>query len=676
MAVEETGRAFVVRGLGPLTLHCQGSPLDLGGRRQRVLLAILLSHLDQVVPTARLIDGLWGEDPPQTARKALQMHVSNLRRSLGDDFPLKTAPGGYLVQSATIDYDVIDFERLVASATAVLRADAAYASRQLCAALDMWHGPAFADIADEPGVQPEITRLNDVRLSALERRIDADLRLGRHLDLVSELETLTLEHPYRERFREQQMLALYRSGRQTDALRAYDRTREVLVEQLGIEPSPSLQQLQSQILAQASDLDHRPESDGEQFSFLATDLEDSTGLWETDAESMQEALARHDALLEEAVVANAGMVFKGTGDGIFAVFSWPGDAVQAAVDAQRSLSAETWGTSSPLRVRMAVDEGPATARDGDFFGPALNRVSRIMSSGHGGQILVPTALADRLQLDVRELGSADYKGLGRVEVAQVEVTGLETEFADLRTDRTPKVHVREGFGRAIRGYELREELGAGAYGIVFRAYQSSIGREVAIKVIRPELANRTEFVKRFEAEAQYVAQLEHPHIAPLYDYWRDPEGAYLVMQLLRGGSLADALERSPWRPPAAMQLLDQVGSALDYAHRHGVIHRDLKPANVLLDADGNAFLSDFGIATHHVEARGFAIESSVAYVSPEELAGEPAGVAADMYGLTLLAYEVLTDSRPALGGQPEPVATKRPDLPPAIDRVLERGDSP
>ena len=676
MAVEETGRAFVVRGLGPLTVYCRDVPLDLGGRRQRVLLAILLAHLDRVVPTDRLIDGLWGEEPPQTARKALQMHVSNLRRSLGDDFPLKTAPGGYLVQSATIDYDVIDFERLVTSATAVLRADAAYASRQLCAALDMWHGPAFADIADEPGVQPEITRLNDIRLSALERRIDADLRLGRHLDLVSELETLTLEHPYRERFREQQMLALYRSGRQTDALRAYDRTREVLVEQLGIEPSPSLQQLQSQILAQASDLDHRPESDGEQFSFLATDLEDSTGLWETDAESMQEALARHDALLEEAVVANAGMVFKGTGDGIFAVFSWPGDAVQAAVDAQRSLSAETWGTSSPLRVRMAVDEGPATARDGDFFGPALNRVSRIMSSGHGGQILVPTALADRLQLDVRELGSADYKGLGRVEVAQVEVPGLETEFADLRTDRTPKVHVREGFGRAIRGYELREELGAGAFGIVFRAYQSSIGREVAIKVIRPELANRTEFVKRFEAEAQYVAQLEHPHIAPLYDYWRDPEGAYLVMQLLRGGSLADALERSPWRPPAAMQLLDQVGSALDYAHRHGVIHRDLKPANVLLDADGNAFLSDFGIATHHVEARGFAIESSVAYVSPEELAGEPAGVAADMYGLTLLAYEVLTGSRPALGGQPEPVATKRPDLPPAIDRVLERGAHP
>lgn len=673
MMVEGRQHSFIVRGLGPLTAQGQGATLDLGGRKQRVLFAVLLTHLDRVVTTDQLIDSLWGEDPPPTARKALQVHVSKLRRSLGDDFPLRTAPGGYLVQSATIDYDVMEFEQLVTSATALLRADAARASSLLCAALDMWNGPAFADLADEPAIQPEIARLTDIRLSALERRIDADLRLGRHLELVSELETLTIEHPYRERFREQHMLALYRSGRQTDALRAYDRTRDVLVEQLGIEPSPSLQTLQSQILAQSEELDHHTSADDERFAFLATDLEDSTGLWEADAESMQPALARHDTLLEEAVVSNSGAVFKGTGDGIFAVFATALDAVQAAVDAQLALGAETWPTSSPLRVRMAVDEGQASARDGDFFGPALNRVSRIMSSGHGGQILVTVELAERLQLSVRSLGSADYRGLGRIEVAQIVAPGLENEFADLRTDRTPAVQVRDGFGRAIRGYELREQLGAGAYGIVFRAYQSSIGREVAIKVIRPELANRTEFVKRFEAEAQYVAQLEHPHIAPLYDYWRDPDGAYLVMQLLRGGSLADALERSPWRPPAAMQLLDQVGSALDYAHRHGVIHRDLKPANVLLDGDGNAFLSDFGIATHHVEARGLAIESSVAYVSPEELGGQPVGVGSDMYGLTLLAYEVLTGTRPPLGGQPGPVETKRPDLPPAIDRVFERG---
>ncbi|MBG7605788.1 MAG: protein kinase, partial [Actinobacteria bacterium] len=202
--------------------------------------------------------------------------------------------------------------------------------------------------------------------------------------------------------------------------------------------------------------------------------------------------------------------------------------------------------------------------------------------------------------------------------------------------------------------------------------QASVGREVAVKVIRPEFANRTDFVKRFEAEAQFIAQLEHPHIVSLYDYWRDQDGAYLAMQLLRGGSLATSLERSPWRPPAALHLLDQIGVALDYAHRHGVVHRDLKPANVLLDEEGNAYLTDFGIATEHVEAVGLPIESSAAYVSPEELAGAAVGAAADVYGLALLTYEILTGERPELGGQPESVSRRRHDLPAALDEVLAR----
>ena len=155
----------------------------------------------------------------------------------------------------------------------------------------------------------------------------------------------------------------------------------------------------------------------------------------------------------------------------------------------------------------------------------------------------------------------------------------------------------------MRGYELREQVGSGDVGDVYRAYQPSVGREVAIKVIRPELVNQPSFVRGFESEAQLVAQLEHPHLVPLYDYWRDPEGAYLVMRWLRAGSLQQALERGPWNLEPAARLLSQIAGALAYAHRQGVVHRDVKPANVLLDEDGNAYLSDFGIAARLVDSR-------------------------------------------------------------------------
>ncbi len=149
---------------------------------------------------------------------------------------------------------------------------------------------------------------------------------------------------------------------------------------------------------------------------------------------------------------------------------------------------------------------------------------------------------------------------------------------------------------SIRGYELRGEIGAGAFGAVYRAYQPVVGREVAVKVILPQYANEPDFIRRFEAEAQIVARLEHPHIVPLYDYWREPSGAYLVMRYLRAGNLRQALESGPWSPEATSRLLNQLARALALAHRQGVIHRDVKPANILLDEEANAYLTDFGIA--------------------------------------------------------------------------------
>ena len=163
----------------------------------------------------------------------------------------------------------------------------------------------------------------------------------------------------------------------------------------------------------------------------------------------------------------------------------------------------------------------------------------------------------------------------------------------------------------------------GRVGVAYRAYQPAVGREVAIKVIRPEHANNPDFIRRFQAEAQLVARLEHPYIVPLYDYWREPDAAYLVMRLMRGGSLAAVLEHRALSPAQTTTMVDQLGSALQTAHRSGVVHRDIKPANILIDDEGNAYLSDFGIAVG-ADGRTSSVPGARSplggpYASPEQL---------------------------------------------------------
>ncbi len=201
----------------------------------------------------------------------------------------------------------------------------------------------------------------------------------------------------------------------------------------------------------------------------------------------------------------------------------------------------------------------------------------------------------------------------------------------------------------IKGYELKERVGAGGFGAVYRAVQPSIDREVAIKVILPHYANQPDFIRRFEIEAQTIARLEHPHIVPLYDYWRDPEGAYLVMRWLRG-NLRHSIDKGAWGLPATAYLLDQLAAALAVAHREGIIHRDIKPENILLDEDNNAYLADFGIAkdTHLRESSEDedSIVGSPAYLSPEQIRSEAVNVRSDIYSLGYVVYEMLTGESP------------------------------
>ncbi len=479
-APDATVEAAAVHVLGPVTVLVGGRPVDVGGPKPTLLLALLVACAGAVVSWEALIDGLWGEDPPPTARKAVQVHVSNLRRVLGDEFPLHTSSGGYLLDADRVAIDAIEFERTVDTASRAMERDPAAVATELRDALASWSGPAYAGCGDCDALAPTITRLTELRLHAQSLLFEARLRLGQHVEIVGDLDALTTDHPYREDLRRLQMLALYRAGRQTEALRVYSRTRTLLVDELGIEPSVELRELHGKILDQSPDLD--------------------------------------------------------------------------------------------LVVTRAVEQ-----RDG-----------------------------------------------------------------------------RSDDGRRANGYELRDRLGADDIGVVYSAYQTSTGREVAIKVISAEIANRPEFVERFEADAQHVAGLEHPHIVALYDFWRSPEGAFLVMPYVRGGNLRRSIESTRWDPPAAMRILDQIGSALGYAHRRGRVHGDLNSTKVLLDDDANAYLFDFGIARgDHTAGRD-----------------QDRGVAGDIRAFGMLVHELFTAGRCAAGTTPDSVHWIRDDLPSGLDDVI------
>ena len=246
-------------------------------------------------------------------------------------------------------------------------------------------------------------------------------------------------------------------------------------------------------------------------------------------------------------------------------------------------------------------------------------------------------------------------------------------------------------GQTVKGYELHELIGAGGFGAVYRAHQPILRRDVAMKIILPEYANHPEFIRRFEFEAQLVARLEHIHIVSLYDYWREPDGAFLVMRFLRGGSLRDRLRAGPIPPDDAIHVVEQVASALAVAHRRGVVHRDIKPDNVLFDEEGNAYLADFGIAkdlrltADEDDEFDGSLTGSPFYLSPEQAQAQPVTAQTDIYSLGIVIYEMLTGQPPFsaeenlvalllrhINDPLPPLSELRPDLPTELEDVLQR----
>ena len=347
------GQGVEVRLLGPLQALVDGREVPLGGAKPRTLLAALALEPRRVVSVDRLVEALWPGQPPDTAAHALQVYVSRIRRALGTA-SISTRMPGYALELDAERVDAGRFLNLAAAGRSALRGrNFADAERVLGAALALWRGAALADFLYEPFAQAEIARLEDLRVAAVEERIEAGLALGRHVELVSELEALVDAHPLRERPRAQLMLALYRSGRQTDALAAYRRARKTLVDELGIEPGQELRELEAAILRQDESLLPEPAATVTPMVFrrlvtilFADVVESMTLAAALDAEAVAEIMRRYFDTLTAAVTRHGGTVEKYAGDAVMAAFGVPvshdDDALRAsraALDAQADVAA-------------------------------------------------------------------------------------------------------------------------------------------------------------------------------------------------------------------------------------------------------------------------------------------------------------------------------------------------
>jgi DNA-binding SARP family transcriptional activator len=427
--------------LGPLAVLSNGIDVRLGGPKQRTVLALLVAEVGKPVSVDALIDGVWGDEPTTGARSTLQTYVSNLRAAIGD--VIVRDDGGYRLVADPDNVDAVEFERAVEHASALVESDPAEAARRLRAALALWRGHPYADVPGPFPLELEARRLEELRLRAVETRIEAELALGRHAQLIAELEVLCEEFPVYERFRAQHMLALYRSGRQAEALRAYQKTRAYLAEELGLEASAQLQELERRILNQEPSLLLEPEPQVQTLAFLLADIEDSTTPWELHTDAMRSAVAEHDRIVLSAAEAAGGRFVKRAGDGIGLAFADVAAAVAAAGETQRQLAAADWGELEPLHVRMAIDVGEVEARGGDYFGPVLNRAGRMLAAAHGRQVLLSAdahaALsASRGGWQAKALGEVRFKGIDSPQhVFQLLLDGLPADFPPLRTDRLP-----------------------------------------------------------------------------------------------------------------------------------------------------------------------------------------------------------------------------------------------
>ncbi len=398
-------------------------------------------------------------------------------------------------------------------------------------------------------------------------------------------------------------------------------------------------------------------------TFLFTDIEGSTSMWENYPTQMEAALARHDEILRTAVEARGGYVFKTVGDAFCAAFSTAKEGLEATLAAQRAFFAEEWDENAALRVRMALHTGVAEERDGDYFGPPVNRVARLLSAGHGGQILLSAVtyglVRDNLDFvepkaELKDLGEHRLKDLRHAEhIYQLAVPDLPADFPALKTLDT----------RSDERYGLKHLIGSGGMAEVYLAHDWELDRDVAFKVLRNEYADDEQFVERFQREARNAASLSHPNIVSIYDRGKTDDGSYyIVMEYVVGDTLKERIHKEgSLPPPMAVAIALQMARALRAAHERGVIHRDIKPQNVLLTESGETKVTDFGIAravSSSTMTKVGSLMGTAHYISPEQAMGETATPQSDLYSLGVVLYEMLTGEVPHDAETPVGIAMK------------------
>jgi predicted ATPase/DNA-binding SARP family transcriptional activator len=372
--------------------------------KRRAVLALLALRVNSVVRDSELIDALWGENPPLRADKLVQQYISDVRKVLPPD-TIQTEPGGYRLCIPAENVDVTRFERLLRSGTEALHAnDQSGALERFNEAFGLWRGQPLPDLADQVKGATDATHFTELYEGAREQSFDARLALGENESLIADLETAVAEQPLRERRWEQLMLALYRAGRQAEALRAYQRLRTTLQDQLAIDPREETRTLELAILNQDPSLQWAPpaRSAGEAASlslpsgnltFLFTDIEGSTGLTLRLGAAYPETLEQHRKILRSSIFSRGGIEVSTAGDGAFIVFGDAGQALAACLEAQKAFKAHKWPPGGEVRVRMGLHTGIARIAKGGYMGLSVHEAHRICEAGHGGQVLLSAETA-------------------------------------------------------------------------------------------------------------------------------------------------------------------------------------------------------------------------------------------------------------------------------------------
>ena len=499
--------------LGPLRMVGQdGGEIRVAAPKERAALTVLGLRVGVAVGIGELIDALWGDDPPISAAKAVRTYVSSLRRVLPPG-SIDTVGRGYRLKVDPDGVDLFVFEGLAAAGREALMAGDAHAAvESLRGALGLWRGEPLEELVDQAWGAAEATRLVEGRRNCVELLGEARLALGEAASLVGDFEAAVAAEPLRERRWAQLMLALYRAGRQAEALRAFQRLRGHLADQLGIEPSAELRALEEAILLQKPELDGptpstplakaipvRPvehsqaptqtrrvpalvestSGTGGLVTFVFTDIEGSTRLWEQYPDRMTSTLERHDRLVRDTIAAGGGRVFKLVGDAVHAVFGSPTTALRAALAVQADVAAAEWGDIGGLALRIGVYTGEAELVDGEWRGRSLSRCARLRDDAAGGQILASHGTIELVGDDLADLaviislGPRQLHGMTRREEAHL------VQARPIAPGAGPKTTTAEN---------LREQLLPLPRPLVRAARRALIGRHAEIERVTRHLS--------------------------------------------------------------------------------------------------------------------------------------------------------------------------------------------